>query len=451
MENRFTLRKDKMKLLTKHGLSALLSCCIVISWFSNLHAQWTVSELAPLPEPVSNHAVIATEVGGKPYVYTFSGIDSTKLFSGIHARCYKLDVQSNEWSRLPDLPGGKGRIAAAASELDGLIYVVGGYEVLGSGQERSLRAVHVFDPQTDTFLADAAPLIFPIDDHVQAVWRDSLLYVVTGWSNSANLFRNQLYNPQTDQWQEATPLPNNQSYKAFGASGCIIGDTIYYAGGATDGTLFPPADALRIGVINSENPMQISWSSRNDQKARGYRMAASNHNGNPVWLGGSLVTYNFDGIAYNGSGGVDPLGRILTFHTDGDSFKIEDMIFPPHMDFRGAGSIDEGTFILAGGMSDGQQVSDHVYLIKKESMSASSDHRSLSEFKLYPNPVSDRLYITSHQNIDKIVIRDMSGSVVQTIDNPTPVVECRIGSGGYIVEVWFDDKKYSVGKIIVVQ
>ncbi|MEZ4950536.1 MAG: hypothetical protein R2784_14295 [Saprospiraceae bacterium] len=42
-----------------------------------------------------------------------------------------------------------------------------------------------------------------------------------------------------------TPVPNNNQYKAFGASGGIYGDTIIYIGGASIGNNFPIAPYIR--------------------------------------------------------------------------------------------------------------------------------------------------------------------------------------------------------------
>ena len=79
------------------------------------------------------------------------------------------------------------------------------------------------------------------------VYKDSLIYVVTGWSGSGfsgtNVANVQIYNPANDTWSVGTPVPNTNQYKAFGASGIIVEDTIYYFGGAKiSGFNFLPAN-----------------------------------------------------------------------------------------------------------------------------------------------------------------------------------------------------------------
>ena len=118
----------------------------------------------------------------------------------------------------------------------------------------------------------------------------------------------QIYDPATNSWTVGTPTPDNHEYKSFGASGAIVGNTIYYFGGAAIGNKFPIQNQLRKGVINPNEPTDITWSiSIPDPKMVGYRMAATTVGNQVHWIGGSGVTYNYNGIAYNGSGGVPPI------------------------------------------------------------------------------------------------------------------------------------------------
>jgi N-acetylneuraminic acid mutarotase len=212
--------------------------------------------LKPCPEKISNLAVAGITIFGRPYVYVFSGIDSTKNYSGIHARCYKYDLIDDDWTVLPLLPGGQDRIAAGASTIKDKIYILGGYEVFEDGNEVSLNQLHIFDPISDTFLEDGAPIPTPIDDQVQVVYKDSLLYSVTGWSNNGNVNKVWMYNPIEDIWSSCTPLPLGPIFSSFGSSGSIVGDTIYFIGGATEIGPFNLSDRFRKGYINPEDPTE---------------------------------------------------------------------------------------------------------------------------------------------------------------------------------------------------
>lgn len=395
-----------------------------------------------MPEPVSNNAVVAAEVNGQPYVYSFCGIDSTKIWPGIHLKAWRYDVAANEWQSLPPVPDAAGgKIAAAANLLKGKIYLTGGYHVAANGAETSSAKVHVFDPVANDWLPDAAPLPTPIDDHVQAVWRDSLLFIITGWSNVNNVDDVQVFNPATNEWMAGTPVPNTVDYKVFGASGVIIGDTIFYAGGAKYANNFPPTIFFRKGVIDPANPSHITWSGDTAPQARGYRMAAARSGDRAVWLGGSDKTYNFNGVAYNGSGGVPPLDRITVYTPVTGSFFQTTGVMPPLMDLRGTAQISDEEVILAGGMLAGQKVSGKTWRVQLGNLVVTRQlPDETSAVKVFPNPASDTVRVTAASEF-RLKVFDAAGKIVLSMagrgELQLPVHE--LAPGVYWVEVSFGD------------
>lgn len=361
-----------------------------------LAQSWELSPMAPMPEPVTNNAVIEGFAGGVPYIYSFGGLDSSKVYSGIHLRSYRYNTLTNTWDTLAPLPDTLGKIAAAASRVKDKIYIIGGYHVYANGGEASSNKVHIFDPAINSYLPDGANIPIAIDDQVQAVWRDSLIYVITGWSNTANVNAVQIYNPSNDTWQTGTNVSNNNIYKSFGASGAIVGDTIYYFGGASMAGSFNVQFYFRRGIINPNNPRQIAWANFSWMGMRGYRMAATTALGQVFWLGGSDVTYNYNGIAYNGSGGVSPIGRSLSYDRRGHLFDVE-YGYPLPMDLRGIGAVSDTVKYLAGGMQSNQTVTDQTWrlLLKRDSVFTSipSLPQPLAsptlQLKAFPNPCTD--------------------------------------------------------------
>ncbi len=373
----------------------------------------TWQELAPLPEKVTNNAVTAATVAGIPYVYSFAGIDSTKACGRPHLRAFRYNTAANEWESIEPLPdplGGK--IAAAASTVKNKIYIIGGYHVANNCGETSSTKIHIFDPETNAYLPDGADLPKAIDDHVQAVWRDSLIYVITGWSNTANVTNVQIYNPLTNEWTAGTPVPNSSDWKVFGASGTIVGDTIYFAGGAGNwnGSTFPPTSTFRKGIIDPADPTQIVWEADANPSARGYRMAVTSFQGKALWFGGSTVTYNFDGIAYNGSGGVAALDRALVFDPQIDFLNPISGLIPKIMDLRGIAKISDKEFILAGGMKENQQVTNRVVKITIDDLTATKEPE-FQEVNIFPNP-ADSFFIIQKEGFFKLEIFDASGKII---------------------------------------
>ena len=90
-------------------------------------------------------------------------------------------------------------------------------------------------------------------------------------------------------------------------------------------------------------------------------MAATSVNNKPHWIGGSTTTYNYNPVAYNGSGGVNPSNRDLYII---NSKWQQDFSNKLPMDLRGVAEINDSTKILVGGIVENQQVSNKVYLLE---------------------------------------------------------------------------------------
>lgn len=212
-----------------------------------------------MPEPVANNAVVSAMCGDTLCVYSFCGIDETKTPAGIHLKAWRYSTETQLWTQLPDVPDdtGNGKIAAGASVVNNKIYVIGGYYVGNDFSEESSDDVHVFNPETNEWEEDGAIIPVPIDDHVQAVWDESLIYIVTGWSDTGNVPDVQIYNSSDNIWLQGTATPNNSNYKVFGGSGDIIGNRIIYHGGVRGGFGFFPTAEVRVGNINLLSPNLI--------------------------------------------------------------------------------------------------------------------------------------------------------------------------------------------------
>lgn len=368
------------------GLLCLIS-------FISLKGQLRVTEVGNLIESVSNNAVCEGFIDGRPYLFSFGGIDSTKEYSGIHSRSFRYDIESGESMYIPQLPDSRGKIASAASRIGNIIYISGGYYVNSNGTEKSSDRMHKYDVTNNVYLADGAAIPVATDDHVQVVWRDSLIYLITGWKDFGNIPDVQMYNPSLDSWLRSDPVPNSNDYKSFGASGFIVEDTIFYYGGAASSNVFPIQNQLRKGVINPDEPTNIAWSvSTPDSDVVGYRMAATTVKNELHWIGGSEQTYNFDGIAYNGSGGVPPSNRDL-YTTDRKVWEEERVAQLP-MDLRGIAKINDTLQYLAGGMIEGQVVTNKVFKLEWSRRSSNNNLSDrLSNIEMYPNPVHDFLTI----------------------------------------------------------
>lgn len=377
---------------------------------------WLLDTLSAMPEPVTNQAVCEGFIDDTAFVYSFGGLDSTKQHGGIHLKSWRYNTVTDHWEPLPDMPDSLGKIAAAASRVGDTIYVIGGYHVFPDGSEKSSNLVHRFDIRTNTWLSNGANIPVQIDDHVQSVWRDSLIYVVTGWSDVGNVPAVQIYDPAHDNWLEGTPTPFNSFYAVFGSQGYIFDDTIYYFGGAAYAQNFPIQGRMRRGIIEPDSPTVIRWGSRKLQNGLvGYRMAATRVFDDLHWLGGASVTYNYNPVAYNGSGPVSP--SELNLYYDPEK-RIHGTSVTPGlpMDLRGIAEASDTIKYIVGGIGPNQVVSDQTLRLRYQNLIGNSVEEELqSRVRVIWDGQSDTLMLSSESvpvsNLS-VLVTDIQGREV---------------------------------------
>lgn len=318
-----------------------------------------------MPLALTNTAMTGYEHDTLKQLYVFGGLGAQKTYSDITLRSFCYDISENKWEEIDPLPDTLGKIAAAASRIGDKIYIAGGYHVYEDGHERSSNRLHIYDPLTESYLEDASPIPVAIDDHVQAVYRDSLLYLISGWHDTANVNIVQIYDPAHNLWVEGTPLPHSPGSYVFGASGLIAGDTIYMAGGAGNRVEkdFSVQGYFTKGYINPSDPSGITWTQMTYPHAAVYRSAVLLSGNRVIWVGGASDSYNYSGISYKGIP-VSPRTDILVYDIGSGKLSVEKGFLNEVMDLRGAAIFNNGKTYLAGGMLEDQTVSDSLVEVK---------------------------------------------------------------------------------------
>jgi hypothetical protein len=317
-----------------------------------------------LPEPVANNAVAAAVVDGRPRLFSFLGIGPGRDDRAISLRAYALDVKTSRWERLPDVPGTVGRLAATAQVLEGRVFLFGGYEVASDGSETTSPATDIYHVGERRYSRGRdAPV--PLDDSVSGVWRNRLIYLVSGWSTNRTVPTVAVYDPAADTWAEATPIPGTP---VFGHAGGLIDDTIVYCGGARmlgadRAPKYGPTAECHRGDIDPAQPTTIRWRAiTHHPGATRYRAAAgpvrtSTHRG-ILFVGGTTNPYNYNAVGYDGRPAEpDPTSWLYDVATDqwvaGPRLEVATM---DHRGLVGAG----GAWWIIGGFGAGQTVSAHV-------------------------------------------------------------------------------------------
>jgi N-acetylneuraminic acid mutarotase len=123
------------------------------------------------------------------------------------------------WAMLAPMPAARQEIASAV--LNGLVYVIGGFDSAG----QSTSSVFVYNPQANTW-STVAPLPI-VNNHGAAAVANGRLFAFGGVSNRAFV-----YDPAGDSWSEVAAMSFEHGNTAAVA---VINDKIYVAGG-TGGT-----------------------------------------------------------------------------------------------------------------------------------------------------------------------------------------------------------------------
>lgn len=308
-----------------------------------------------LPVPVTNAAIASGIIDGEPWVFSVLGVDSTKRWSGITRRAHVWSSGGTRWRALPDVPGSAGRLAATAQVLRGRLFVFGGYTVDSAGAERSVASVDVFEPRLNAW-SSGADIPVAVDDAVSVVYRDSLIYLISGWHDTDNVRLVQMYDAVRDAWFAASPIVWRG---VFGHSGGLAGNTIVYIDGAVkqdSATKYVLEPQVWVGTINKKNPTLIDWRAGVTHPGPAlYRVAVGHCGSRIVFAGGTDNPYNYNGIGYN-TRPSQPSALVFAFDTRRGLWQTLPPLAAPSMDHRGMAMVGDAGWLI-GGMAPEQRVS----------------------------------------------------------------------------------------------
>ncbi|MCH8958240.1 MAG: hypothetical protein IH835_02110, partial [Proteobacteria bacterium] len=246
-----------------------------------------------LPHPVSNNAVAGFRSADGFHLLSLMGLAGGRGWQNVASEAWHLPPGSDAWQRLPDVPGGEGRLAGTAATVAGDVYVFGGYTVAEDGSERSVAKAYRLDTERLSW-HELEPMPVPVDDAVSVVYLDRYVYLVSGWHDLGNVNLVQIYDVEEDAWRQATPWPGEA---VFGHAGGIVGNRMLVCDGvavrlADNGKRrFETVDACYLGKIDADDIRRIHWQvvAPHPGSVR-YRIAATGtatHDGEIVFAGGS--------------------------------------------------------------------------------------------------------------------------------------------------------------------
>ena len=348
-------------------IKALLLCSALTCFVANSQSR-IKADIPPLPEAVTNNAVTKVTTPTAKFLISFNGLGQEKDYRAVHNKAYLLKVGDKNWQAIDPVPiqqpitGLVGRLASVATSIGDNAYVFGGYTVAKDHAEISVPDVYRFNVSTKQYTL-LSPMPVPVDDSIAFTYRDRYIYLVSGWHNDGNVNLVQVYDTQTDTWQQASPFPGKP---VFGHAGGIVDDTLVVCDGVrVDVHLakrrsYASEVACYVGKISSKNPFEIDWRklAHPTGKAR-YRMAAigSKTNSSTVFAGGSDNPYNYNGIGYNGEPSK-PSNEVWIYDLKKKAWFIQTSA-KATMDHRALIELKQ-QFITIGGMLKSQEVTPQV-------------------------------------------------------------------------------------------
>ncbi|MBB1437772.1 galactose oxidase [Shewanella sp. SG41-4] len=397
------IRKVINKIINKkinQVISPVISILLVL--FFGAVPAYAVTDIAPLPQPVSNNAVALVQSNQHTYLLSFTGLGKGKDYQDVHNKAWAINLSSPnaQWQAInpvPHVASLAGRLASIAIGINDKAYVFGGYTVAENHDEISTIDNYQYSINNNQYTR-IADMPVAVDDTTAASYQQRYIYLFGGWHNDGNINLVQVYDTQTNTWAQASPMP---APAVFGQAVGMVGNKLVLCDGVTVQAninarrSYQASHVCLYGEINPDNHLRIDWqllphysvaanieasqsqtteSSANQSIVNSvesntvttatahYRMAATGiktaTGGQIVFLGGSDNPYNYSGIGYNGHPS-EPSSYGYRFDLATKQWLTPFELPQPSMDHR-ALVCWQNHLLRVGGMLGHQQVSQQV-------------------------------------------------------------------------------------------
>lgn len=349
--------------LQRYRLALGLASALALAPGLGMTTELSQTALPPLPQALSNNAVVQLSFGGRPRLYSFFGLGNERTPAAISRNAYEFDPDTNRWHILPAVPG-SGRLASVAVGVKRIVYLFGGYTVSTAGAEQSTPDVFRFDPLQQTY-EHLAPMPVPVDDSVAFAWQDRYVLLVSGWNNTDNYGSVQWFDTVTEHWLPATPYPG---IAVFGHAGGLLDNELVICGGVYVASSvggqrqYTLSDACWYGKLDEKLRGEIKWKQLPTMPGPGrYRAAATGsrlRGRHIVFVGGTNTPYNYNGVGYSGDI-AEPIASVVAYNLNSRRWEEWGALPTAGMDFRGLLELNGG-LLTVGGMEAGPKVSPVV-------------------------------------------------------------------------------------------
>lgn len=172
---------------------------------------WTGA--APLPRPL-HHANVAVSAGKLYVLGALTGGGFTAVGDTL-----EYDPQTDQWTAKAPMPAGTERGGGAVAEIDGRLYVAGGFR---SG---SVADFSVYDPAADSWTT--LPDLPEPRDHLNGAAQGQVFLAIGGRKDGALRARVDAFDVAASTWSSRAPMPTARA----GAAGGRVGGLVVIVGG----------------------------------------------------------------------------------------------------------------------------------------------------------------------------------------------------------------------------
>ena len=229
-----------------------------------LRGIWTA--LAPMPTPRSEVAVV--ELDGLVYVFGGFGEGSNA------AEAY--DPATDSWRELAPMPTPINH--AGAVTVGGLIYLVGGFDP----RFQPIGNVTAYDPASDSWTAKAD--LPTIRGGLGTVVVDGAVLAIGGRGARGDVGTNERYDQVNDSWEARAPMPTGRDHVAA----AVVDGAVYVIGGRLG------SFARNLGSTEVYDPVSDTWSERSPLPTVRSGIGAATLDGKVYVFGGEEVEGTFD-------------------------------------------------------------------------------------------------------------------------------------------------------------
>jgi len=378
--------------------------------------QWT--EGLSMPYPRYYGASVMYSRNDTTWLYIFGG-DTTSNGDATTA-CLKYNVNIDGWEYIDSLPTPM-RVNSAA-RLGDKLYTMGGFD--GLPPDTAIKKFYEYDVNTHVW-TELPELPEGIFFHKAIGYQDSIIYIIGGVKSDSTVFLNKvlLFNTNTLQFREATPLPEQRANFAL----AIINNTIIVTGGYYN--IDSLSNKTIVALIDPVDHAQLTYSFGVDSTSN-YPIQVHSHFGYPRsnneinFFGGSRIT------------GFSPVNDSYTLRIPEIEYDTVDIIpvnitaFQSGYSFTSINSgIDSAlTVIIAGGVTSGPFITGRTWVFR-DTISVTGiseiENNTPSGFILkqnYPNPFNPSTKIEfeiPEQSFVKLEIYNLLGEKIVNLVSET--------------------------------